>query len=294
MELSRTFPLDCLDADEVVPGLLELMAAPKRLPSQHAGGWLGSWRGWLSGGLAGVVFGCVAYTLSLGSTPRTAAAPVLALPAAPALAAPPARAEAPRPAEPESPEAPAAVSLASAVPAVTPETFLGSRPDPRPVAGPKLVAGPGRPRSVKAGDRPLSPAYRALLRTGWQRYGAGRFDTAAVAFGRAIHLEERQSAGYYGLALALFEQGSEDAALNVLARGAERTGSKSELWLLAGSIYQWKGKERLARAAYTRYLTDHPRGPFARDVRVILAYESLPALLPFGDQESSEMLADTE
>ncbi|HOX47354.1 MAG TPA: tetratricopeptide repeat protein [Myxococcota bacterium] len=279
MELSRAFPLDCCDADEIVPGLLACMSAP---PRDRARAWPCSWRGWCAGGLAGVVLGCLAYALGPGSSPATGPAPTPARSAAPGLVALPTQVATAVTAEPEGPEAPARPEPNSFVPALVPVKNLDKH------------AGPVRHRVAKALARPLSPAYRTLMKSGWQKYGSGRFDAAAVAFGRAVHLEQRHAAGYYGLALALFEQGQEDAALKVLERGAKRTGSKSELWLLAGSIYQWKGKERPARMAYARYLTDHPRGPYAHDVKVILAYESLPALLPFGDEESSEMLADTE
>ncbi len=279
MELSRTFPLDCLDAEEIVPGLLACMSAP---PRDRARAWPGSWRGWCAGGLVGVALGCLAYAMVPGSSAATGPAPGPARPAAPDLVAPPPQVATALIAGPESFDAPARQAPDSFAPAIVPVKQLGKH------------AGPVRHRVAKAIARPLSPGYRALMRAGWEKYGSGRFDAAAVAFGRAVHLEERHAAGYHGLALAFFEQGQDDAALKVLERGAKRTGAKSELWLLAGSIYQWKGKERPARIAYARYLADHPRGPYAHDVKVILAYESLPALLPFADEESSDILADTE
>jgi len=66
-------------------------------------------------------------------------------------------------------------------------------------------------------------------------------------------------------------------------------GPKAGLWVLAGSIYQWMGKERMARIAYSRYLKNNPHGAYARDVRVIISRKELPKLLPFDDDLPEEI-----
>lgn len=130
---------------------------------------------------------------------------------------------------------------------------------------------------------------RLLLKRGWRFYSQGNYQSAAVAFGRAVHSSPRHTGGYYGLSLCLFEQGKEDVALKVLEKGAKLVGPKAGLWVLAGSIYQWMGKERMARIAYGRYLKNNPRGEYARDVRVILSRKELPKLLPFDDDLPEEI-----
>ncbi len=127
---------------------------------------------------------------------------------------------------------------------------------------------------------------RRLLKRGWNFYSQGKYQSASVVFGRAVHLNPRHTGGYYGLALCLFEQGKENVALKVLEKGSKKVGPKAGLWVLAGSIYQWMGKEKMARLAYARYLRKHPHGEYARDLRVILSRKKLPKLLPFDDELS--------
>lgn len=121
-------------------------------------------------------------------------------------------------------------------------------------------------------------SFRALLRKGWQNFRRRRYQPASVAFGRAVHANPRQTDGYYGLALSLFEQGNDGVALRVLESAERKTGPKAEIWVLAGSIYQWLGRERAARMMYRRYLERSPRGPFAGDVKALLARKHLPKL----------------
>ncbi len=120
--------------------------------------------------------------------------------------------------------------------------------------------------------------YRRLLVRGWRRLSAGEYRKASVAFSRAIRLKPQHKDAYYGLALALFEQKLEDAALSVITRAQKHAGAGADIWLLAGSAYQFLGHEKMARKMYEQYLKKEPRGKFARDVRIILAYDHLPAL----------------
>ncbi len=141
--------------------------------------------------------------------------------------------------------------------------------------------------------REMASQYRRLLRRGWRAYDRGDFQAATNAFARAVHSWPARTGGYFGMALSLFEQGAEDGAMQVLERGVKKVGPKAGLWVLAGSIYQFKGKDRLARMAYKRYLHNNPRGRYARDVRVILSYEQLPRLLPFeADPEEANQPSD--
>lgn len=122
--------------------------------------------------------------------------------------------------------------------------------------------------------------FLRLIARGWKFYETRNFLAASNVFGRAVREEPKKIDGYYGLALALFEQGQDDAACRVLERGARAIGKKSELWLLGGSIYQVLGDEAKARDAYQRYLRDNPRGAYAKDIRALLSLESLPRLKP--------------
>lgn len=141
----------------------------------------------------------------------------------------------------------------------------------------------GKPHQKKANLR--------LLKSAWRKYKKRKYQAAAIDFGRAIHMAPEHTTGYYGLALCLFEQGKEQVALKVLDRGAKKVGPKTGLWVLAGSIYQWMGKERMARLAYQRYLKQSPHGKFARDVRVILARDELPALIPYDSDDTKQTMA---
>jgi tetratricopeptide (TPR) repeat protein len=177
------------------------------------------------------------------------------------------------------------------------------RPDSKPIVAPEPAIVPIRrdvsmhssrrssKRNTKARSPKMATEYRKLLRKGWSHYHKRSFQSSSVAFSRAVHLAPHLTGGYSGLALSLFEQGAEDGAMQVLERGVKKVGPKADLWILAGSIYQFKGKQRLARMAYRRYLRAHPRGKYVRDVRVILAYEELPSLIPFADESEQTALA---
>ncbi|MBN2496525.1 MAG: hypothetical protein JXR96_18165 [Deltaproteobacteria bacterium] len=141
------------------------------------------------------------------------------------------------------------------------------------------IVPPQHRASLDADRTRMSASYRRMLRKGWLRYRAREYRAASIAFGRAVHLDPKRISGYYGLSLSLFEQGLEDAALRTLERGADKVGRKSDLWVLAGSIYQWRGNERLARSAYQRYLDAEPHGAYARDVRFLLSQPRLPELV---------------
>ncbi|NMB74247.1 MAG: tetratricopeptide repeat protein [Myxococcales bacterium] len=138
--------------------------------------------------------------------------------------------------------------------------------------------------------------FLRLIARGWKFYQARNFVAASNVFGRAVREQPKKIDGYYGLALALFEQGQDDAACRVLERGARAIGKKSELWLLGGSIYQVLGDEAKAREAYERYLKQNPRGAYAKDIRALLSLESLPRLkpedLPQMEEEGNEKNGD--
>jgi hypothetical protein len=132
---------------------------------------------------------------------------------------------------------------------------------------------------------------KSMYRRGWRLYRRQKYSEAMSVFEKVVATSPQHTGGYYGLSLCLFEQEKEDLALQVLERGARKVGPKSMLWVLAGSIYQWMGKERMARMAYRRYLRDHPRGPTAKDLRAILARRPLPRMNIF-DVEMKALVAN--
>ncbi len=166
----------------------------------------------------------------------------------------------------------------SPAPAVKTPAVAPRNPAPEEVRLTRLLSAGLSRRVALPKSSPRSDTYRTLLRNGWRHFRQNRCHLAAVAFGRAVHLKPRQTDGYYGLALSLFEQGNEGAALRILESGAKKTGPKAALWVLAGSIYQWLGKEQAARKMYRRYLERHPDGAFAGDVRALLSRKRLPVL----------------
>jgi tetratricopeptide (TPR) repeat protein len=165
--------------------------------------------------------------------------------------------------------------------AVEPEPPMAPKDEPAPAA-----ALPDEPQQVEQtfwqplqqGARLGPGQYRKLLDAGWIYLRQARYAKAAVAFGRAVHLNHKASEGYYGLALAYFEQGMENEALAVIEQVTGRQGGKADLWLLRGTAYQFQGDEAAARKAYGRYLKLAPTGLYARDVRALLARKELPRL----------------
>ncbi len=187
--------------------------------------------------------------------------------------------------------APAAASQTPAeAPAQNAEAQQSETPDEAPTAT-TASQGQGEPDDVPV-VASASPSLKnvisveqrlrflRLIARGWRFYQARNFVAASNVFGRAVREQPKKIDGYYGLALALFEQGQDDAACRVLERGARAIGKKSELLLLGGSIYQVLGDEAKARDAYERYLKENPRGAYAKDIRALLSLESLPRLKP--------------
>lgn len=183
----------------------------------------------------------------------------------------------------------AIAELPQANPAMEPEPAEETFEAPPPDAGPEAVARAAIPSQKKASPRydeantrgKHHKKYKVLVRKGWQLYGKTSYHAASVAFGRAVHMSPKQNAGYYGLALCMFEQGREDMAMWVLERGLAKVGPKADLWVLAGSIHQWQGRESEARKAYNTYLQHNPKGQYARELKTILARAELPRLEPF-------------
>jgi tetratricopeptide (TPR) repeat protein len=185
---------------------------------------------------------------------------------------------APRPEPSPSPAADNDADLARAVSAGEVEDTPEENDEPAVGEGAR-VASTGALRTPAASDQRMA-RFRRLIARGWKFYQAQNFAAASNVFGRATREEPRKIDGYYGLALALFEQGQDDAACRVLERGARAIGRKSELWLLGGSIYQVLGDEAKAREAYQRYLAANPKGAYAKDIRALLSLETLPKLRP--------------
>lgn len=139
-----------------------------------------------------------------------------------------------------------------------------------------------RSRSRKA--RLIRVSSRSLLSRGWHFYRTGDYRKASYFFDRVVHLNPKLFQGHFGLAISLFEQGRDEAALQVLERVSMTRGKDAERMLLMGVIYQCLGNEKMARNAYIKYLRKKPFGTLSRDVRSLLARERLP-ILTFPDSE---------
>lgn len=146
--------------------------------------------------------------------------------------------------------------------------------------------------------KPAPPASAAptpkpdwhMLKVGWSHFNRGSFRSASAAFGQALKADPSHPGAFLGLTASLFALRQEQQALEVLERGVRLLSARSELWVHAGSLYQWLGNGRLARLVYARYLRDAPDGTFVRDVRAVLAQRKLPRLLPFEIPNREEML----
>ncbi len=196
--------------------------------------------------------------------------PAVAEPAWPAADPPPALAiTEPAPRVVRLPPSEPAPALAPDVPAVTSGAEAPAPPRAGDRAGAPRAGRPGSGRTAAA--RPAHPpGYEEAMGEGRSRLRAGDADGAAVAFRRAIDLQDT-SESQTGLGQALSEGRRPDEALAPLRRATALDGGNAAAWLALGEVHLVRGETAEARSAYQRYLSLEPSGKYAPEVRQVLA-----------------------
>jgi Flp pilus assembly protein TadD len=245
--------------------------------------------------------GAPAVALAAAEQPVAAAPdqPVAEPAAAPAAAAPVAQAPAAEPAAPQAaaaaPAQPVAAEPAAAAPAPPVAAAPAAAEPPAPQAAPSAVA-PGEPKraQVPAPIEPSQPAsshpakvaaaapaaalaaapsatdYDSAFAECRASMTAGRIQRAVTACRQATEARPRSSEALTLLAEAEFTRGHTGVALRLATEAANANQNFADAYVIIGGVYQEKGKNAEARAAYEQYLALQPKGKHAADLRAIL------------------------
>jgi len=214
----------------------------------------------------------------LPSSAPSAAAPAAAIPAAPSAAAPAAVPSAAAPAA-----APAAAAVAPS-PTAAPVAAVGSTPV-APSTAPSVAVESGEPRqpllppttppppakvaaepqaAVAAGD------YDAAIADCRAQIAAGKIAHAVTSCKAATEAKPRSSEALTLLAEAEFTRGHTGVALKLATQATNANQNFADAYVIIGGVYQEKGRNAEARAAYEQYLALQPKGKHAADLRAIL------------------------
>jgi len=195
-----------------------------------------------------------------------AVAPVA--PAAPAalVAAAPVAAAAVAPAGVPAQE-PAAVAPVAAAPAQEPTAVA-------PAAPPAVVVVPAPVAAAAAAPAAAVDTYAASIAECRASMNAGRVARAVAACRAAADAHPQSAEALTLLAEAEFTRGHTGVALHLATSATEANQNYPDAYVILGGVYQEKGKNAEARAAYEQYLALAPKGKHASDLRAILA--SLP------------------
>jgi tetratricopeptide (TPR) repeat protein len=180
-----------------------------------------------------------------------AAQPVAAAPAQAAAAAVPAA------------EPPAAASK-PAVPAQPAPVAAAEPPPPAAIEAPAKVAAAAPALAAASGD------YDSALSECRASMTAGRIQRAVTACRQATEARPNSSEALTLLAEAEFTRGHTGVALRLATEAARANQNFADAYVIIGGVYQEKGKNAEARAAYEQYLALQPKGKHAADLRAIL------------------------
>lgn len=99
---------------------------------------------------------------------------------------------------------------------------------------------------------------------------AGRIQRAVAACRQATEARPNSSEALTLLAEAEFTRGHTGLALRLATEAAHANQNFADAYVIIGGVYQEKGKNAEARAAYEQYLALQPKGKHAADLRAIL------------------------
>jgi Flp pilus assembly protein TadD len=99
---------------------------------------------------------------------------------------------------------------------------------------------------------------------------AGRISHAVTACRQAADARPRSSEALTLLAEAEFTRGHTGVALKLATQATNANQNFADAYVIIGGVYQEKGRNAEARAAYEQYLALQPKGKHAADLRAII------------------------
>ena len=172
-----------------------------------------------------------------------------------------------------------------AVDAATPAVAPAPRPDAAPTTTPivardaalVVVAAdsggarqPVRTDATSAGSAP-EETFETLVKRGRSLAERGQLKAAVTAYRKAIEINPRSPEAHTALANAYYEMDQLAAAERSVQQALKVNENYAPAYVLLGTVYQSLDRVPEAIKAYDRYLALAPDGPFAKDVRDIVA-----------------------
>jgi tetratricopeptide (TPR) repeat protein len=129
------------------------------------------------------------------------------------------------------------------------------------------------PAAAKVAAEPQAAAptdYDSAIADCRAQMTAGRIAHAVTSCRAASEARPRSSEALTLLAEAEFTRGHTGVALKLATQAANMNQNFADAYVIIGGVYQEKGKNAEARAAYEQYLALQPKGKHAADLRAIL------------------------
>ncbi len=116
--------------------------------------------------------------------------------------------------------------------------------------------------------------YDAAIADCRAQMASGHVQHAVTSCRQAADARPKSSEALTLLAEAEFTRGHTGAALKLATQAANVNQNFADAYVIIGGVYQEKGKNAEARAAYEQYLALQPKGKHAADLRAILGSAS--------------------
>jgi Flp pilus assembly protein TadD len=167
-----------------------------------------------------------------------------------------------------APTPPPATAKVAAAPASRPAAPTSPAPKQAPERAPALAPGPVPP---VAPELEGEDAFSVAMTECRAHITAGHIQHAITSCRRATDARPKSPEALTLLAEAEFTRGHAGVALRLATSATDANQNFADAYVIIGGIYQNKGKDAEARAAYEQYLALAPRGRHAIDLRAILS-----------------------